>query len=119
MTPDDELPPSIQLAFAPLHKAALGVACGVAFGALICLVTIAGIVRGAPLDASLRLLSEYFAGYTVTPVGAAIGLAWGFVTGFVVGWFLAFMRNFTLAASVFWLRTRAEMRATRDFLDHI
>jgi len=119
MTQDDELPTSIQLAFAPLHKAALGVACGVAFGALICLITIVGIVRGAPLATSLTLLSEYLAGYSVTTTGAAIGLAWGFLIGFVVGWFFAFMRNFILAASVFWLRTRAEMQATRDFLDHI
>lgn len=114
-----ELPTPIQLAFAPLHKAALGVACGVAFGAAICFVTLVGVVLKAPPDSPLRLLSEYFAGYSVTPVGALIGLAWGFVTGFVTGWFIAFMRNFTLAASVFWIRTRAEMRATRDFLDHI
>jgi len=118
MTPD-ELPSPIRLAFAPLHKAAFGVACGTALGAAICLATIVGLSRGATPASGLQLLSEYFAGYTVTPLGAVIGLAWGFGTGFVIGWFIAFVRNFTLAASVFWLRTRAEMSATRDFLDHI
>ncbi|MGH7616523.1 MAG: hypothetical protein ACREPM_04785, partial [Gemmatimonadaceae bacterium] len=115
----DELPTPIRLAFAPLHKAAFGVACGTAMGAVICLFTLVGARPHAPDESPLRLLSEYFAGYSVTPLGSIIGLAWGFVTGFVVGWFIAFVRNLTLAASVFWLRTRAELTATRDFLDHI
>ena len=67
----------------------------------------------------LALLSEYYAGYTVSLEGAFIGLLWGFATGFVMGWFVAFCRNLVLAASVFWIRTRAELSANRDFLDHI
>jgi hypothetical protein len=107
------------LAFAPLHKRALGVACGVTLGGIICLATLVAMARQLSSDTPLKLLSEYFAGYSVTPVGALIGLLWGFGTGFVIGWFIAFMRNFMLAASMFWLRTREEMKATRDFLDHI
>ena len=48
-----------------------------------------------------------------------IGLLWGFATGFVMGWFVAFCRNLVVAASIFWIRTRAELSANRDFLDHI
>ena len=48
-----------------------------------------------------------------------MGAAWGFLVGFVVGWFTAFVRNLVLAVSIFAARTRAEMTATRDFLDHI
>ena len=42
-----------------------------------------------------------------------------FFVGFVGGWFLAFCRNFVLAATVFWVRTKANLAASRDFLDHI
>jgi hypothetical protein len=37
----------------------------------------------------------------------------------VAGWFTAFVRNFVMAAMVWMARTRAELSATRDFLDHI
>ena len=37
----------------------------------------------------------------------------------VSGWFIAFARNLVLAASIFWIKTRAELSSTRDFLDHI
>ena len=46
-------------------------------------------------------------------------LAWGFVVGFVAGWFSAFTRNFVIAASLWLSRTRNELEASRDFLDHI
>jgi hypothetical protein len=65
------------------------------------------------------LLSQYFAGYSVSFRGALIGLAWGMAVGFCAGWFVAFVRNFVLAVSLFLLRERAELDETRDFLDHI
>jgi hypothetical protein len=37
----------------------------------------------------------------------------------VVGWFFAFCRNLALAVSAFIVRTRAELREVRGFLDHI
>jgi hypothetical protein len=51
--------------------------------------------------------------------GVVIGAAWGFVVAFVAGWFAAFCRNLALAISAFVIRTRAEIEATREFLDHI
>lgn len=107
------------LAFAPLHKRAFGIACGTVSGLFVFLLTAVYLLR-APTDAfRLELLGEYFAGYTVSWSGALVGLAWGFVAGFVAGWFTAFCRNLIIAVSLFVTRTRAELHATRDFLDHI
>jgi hypothetical protein len=120
-SPQDELPVPVRLAFAPIHKRAFGIATGLAAGLGLFTLTIVDLVtrgdRGDPW--SLGLLSEYFAGYSVSVPGAIIGLLWGFGTGFVMGWFVAFCRNLVVAASIFWLRTRAELSANRDFLDHI
>ena len=67
----------------------------------------------------LSLLSNYFPGYTVSWSGAVIGFAWAAFAFFVAGWCCAFVRNFTIVASVWLVRTRAELVAARDFLDHI
>lgn len=105
------------LAFAPLHKRAFGVALGLASGATLAVMTIVAVLRGGPDQ--LGLLSNYFYGYTVTWTGAAVGFAWMSFVGFCAGWFTAFSRNFIIAASLWLGRTRAELEATRDFLDHI
>ena len=115
----DEVPLHLTLAFAPLHKRAFGVAIGLAAGLAVFLLTVVEMLGNPSGPSPLALLNEYFAGYTVSLTGAFIGLFWGFGTGFVMGWFLAFCRNLVVAASIFWIRTRAELRANRDFLDHI
>jgi len=118
-SPDPGLPPAAALAFAPLHKRALGVACGVVGGLAIGGVTAFNllVLNGEP--GSLHLLGEYFAGYQVSWPGVLIGAFWGFVTCFVFGWFAAFLRNLVLAALLFVARTKQELAQTRDFLDHI
>lgn len=116
---DVTLPRRVALAFAPLHKRAFGIATGAAGAAAMLLVSILGIVRDSGHPSPIALLAEYFAGYSVSPTGAVVGVLWGFATGFVIGWFIAFARNLVLAASIFWIRTRAELSSTRDFLDHI
>ena len=115
----EPLPRVLSLAFAPLHKRAFGVAVGLAAGLSIMLATWIYLVRGPFPGENLALLSHYFAGYTVSWPGSVIGFLWGMVTGFVGGWFFAFCRNLVLALSIFWIRTRAEMAQSRDFLDHI
>jgi len=109
----------VSLAFEPLHKRALGMAIGLATGLSAFLLTAVMVIRNPPERPDLLLLAEYFYGYTVTWQGAFIALAWGFVAGFAAGWFVAFSRNFILAASLWLGRTRSELDATRDFLDHI
>lgn len=116
---NESLEPDLLLAFAPVHKRAFGTAVGTAAALAVALFTVAGVLLDPDGRGPLGLLGEYFAGYTVTWGGAAIGAAWGFFVGFVAGWFVAFARNLVVAAWIFAARTRAELRATRDFLDHI
>ena len=106
-------------AFAPLHKRAFGVATGVAGALLMALVTIAGIVLPGGRELPLYLVENFFEGYTVTWPGVFVGAAWGFGVAFIAGWFAAFCRNLALAISAFFIRTRAELDSTREFLDHI
>lgn len=115
----EKLDPRLMLAFAPIHKRAFGVAVGTAAGLLVLLVTVTSLVLDPGGRVPLGLLSEYFAGYRVSWQGALIGGAWAFFVGFVAGWLMAFVRNLAIATWIFVVRARAELRATRDFLDHI
>jgi hypothetical protein len=107
------------LAFAPLHKRAFATAVGCATALAMMLLSLASMMLDPDDQLNLALLSEYLAGYTVSPAGALIGAAWGFFIGFVSGWFFAFSRNLAMATWVFLVWTRAELNQTRDFLDHI
>ncbi|HEX6575379.1 MAG TPA: hypothetical protein VF042_10465 [Gemmatimonadaceae bacterium] len=120
--PDDveaSVPKSTLMLFAPLDKRAFGAAIGVASALLIFALTALQLIVKPEPSLELSLLSQYFAGYTVSWPGAFIGAAWVFVTGFCAGWFTAFVRNFALAISLFMLRSKAELADSRDFLDHI
>ena len=109
----------LAMAFAPLHKRAFGMAIGTATGLVVFAMTVVCVLRPPDPAFDLGLLSNYFAGYTVSWPGAFLGLGWGFVSGFVAGWFLAFCRNLMIAISTFLIRTRAQLAQSRDFLDHI
>jgi ABC-type Fe3+ transport system permease subunit len=110
---------ALELAFAPLHKRAFGVALGSAAALAMVIVTVAVLVTDRAQEFPLGLLGQYFAGYTVSWPGVLVGAGWGFVVAFVAGWFFAFCRNAALAITAFAIRTRAELTQTRDFLDHI
>lgn len=114
-----DVPRQLLLAFAPIHKRALGIAVGTVSALTLFGLTAFHVIVRPPDALNLWLLQQYFYGYTVTWGGAFLGAAWGFFTGFVGGWFLAFCRNFAIAASLFFSRTAAELDETRDFLDHI
>jgi hypothetical protein len=117
-TAEHPLPASTTYLFAPLDKRAFGVALGVAGALVITGITVLDLLVAKRWE-GLILLDQYFAGYSVSWTGAVIGGAWGFAVGFCAGWLLAFIRNLTLALSLFMLRTRAELDETSDFLDHI
>jgi hypothetical protein len=106
------------LAFTPVHKRAFGMAVGAAMGLLLFAATVFCVVRGGH-PAFVDLIANYYPGYSVSWPGAAIGFVWASFSFFVAGWFCAFCRNFVIAASIWMARTRAELAATRDFLDHI
>lgn len=115
----DEVPEELLLAFAPIHKRAFGLAVGTALGGLIALATIVATLFPEGRADGLALLSQYFVGYTVSWTGALVGFAWAGFVGFVVGWFTAFCRNLMIAVQIWYGRTKQELRATHDFLDHI
>lgn len=116
---EDELPHGLVLAFAPLHKRAFGTAIGTAAAALVFCLTAVHLIVRPEAGPRIELLGHYFYGYDVSWTGALIGAFWAFVAGFVAGWFVAFCRNLVIAISIFLTRTRAELQATRDFLDHV
>ncbi len=115
----EPLSPALEAVFVPLHKRAFGMATGSATGLLFFALTAVLMLRPGTEAPDLRILDEYFYGYTVSWPGAFIALAWGFVAGFAMGWFAAFTRNFVIALSLWQGRNRSELEATRDFLDHI
>ena len=115
----EALPRSATLLFAPLDKRAFGVAIGIASGLVLFAVTVVDLALLSSRWQGIKLLKEYFPGYTLSRQGAFIGLLWGFAVGFCAGWFVAFVRNLVMAISLFILQTRAELDDTRDFLDHI
>ncbi len=114
----DELPENLRLAFLPLHKRAFGLAVGLTLGGFLFLVTVVATLAPGPAPL-LPLLGQYFPGYTVSWVGAVVGFAWATFAFFVAGWFSAWVRNLVIAISIWLVRTREELGAMRDFLDHI
>lgn len=109
----------IQQWFAPMHKAAFGVAVGLT-AAIVMFAITAFHVLLAPGDTSaIMLLSQYFYGYRVDWLGAFIGAGWAGISGFAAGCFFAFVRNFVLALWLFTKRTKADLMATRDILDQL
>lgn len=109
----------LQRAFAPMHKRAFGTSVGLTAALAVFAVTAFHVVATPPRGLPIELLAQYFYGYTVSWTGAFIGAWWAFVVGFVGGWFAAFLRNFATAVWLMGVRIKANLEATRDFLDHI
>jgi hypothetical protein len=116
----EELPSPLLLAFAPMHRMAMGVAGGVVCGGLLLVMTLALVIKGGyPVGPNLALLGQFFFGYTVTLPGAFVGLLWGFLTGFLLGYGFALVRNLAVWLWLVVIRSRAEMEQYGDFLDHL
>jgi hypothetical protein len=105
-------------AFAPLHRTAMGVACGVVLGGLLAVATTVPIIRGNDF-LSFGLLAQFFWGYSVSWRGVFVVLLWGFGVGFVLGYGFAFIRNATVWLWLTVIRSRAEMDQYSDLLDHL
>lgn len=114
-----ELPSNEALAFSPLHKLHFGTAVGLTSALVVVGATMIDLLTGRDGSSPLTLLNQFFYGYSVSPVGLAVGGLWAFFVGWVGGWFVAFSRNFVMALMVFWIRARANLEASREFLDHI
>jgi hypothetical protein len=107
------------LAFAPIHRRALGIASGVVLGGFLSLLTLVAVLRGGEAVNGLSLLSQFFWGYSVSWLGILTVFLWGFGLGFIAGWCMALFRNAMVWIWLTAIRSRAEMSAYSDFLDHL
>jgi hypothetical protein len=115
-----EIPQQVLLAFAPLHRVALGVASGVVSGGMLFALTMILVVKGGyPLGPNLALMGEFLYGYTVSFTGAFVGLAWGLGLGYILGWGFAVAHNLATWLWLLVIRSQAEMEQYGDFLDHM
>jgi protoporphyrinogen oxidase len=103
-----------------LDKAALAGAVGVTCGAVLFLVTLVAILQADPfLTENLGLISEFFAGYTVTPGGAFLGLIHGLIWGGVLGWLFAYLHNLAIGLYSRFVLRQVFRDTMRDLLDYI
>ena len=111
----DKILPAV---FSRMDPLGLATAVGSVLGLLIFFTTTWLVITGGPASVYLKLLNQYFFGYTVTVKGAFIGLAYGFSWGFLLGWLIAYLRNFFIAYYIYRIRRKVELLTFRDFLDH-
>jgi hypothetical protein len=76
------------------------------------------IKGGEVIGPNLRLLGQYFYGYSVTLKGAFIGMAYSFFWGFLFGWLFAYLRNLFIGFFIYRARKKTELMKFKDFLDH-
>jgi hypothetical protein len=83
VTKEEEL---ITSAVVQLNAAFLGLVAGLLLGFGLFVATIWLVLKGGPHPgAHLRLLSQYFPGYSVTFLGSLVGFLYAFVVGFIGG----------------------------------
>jgi protoporphyrinogen oxidase len=119
-TVSEALGETLGLVFSKLDRTAFALAVGAVSGVTLFLATAILVLKGGEtVGPNLVLLSQYFPGYTVTPVGSLLGLLYGFMAGVAGGWLFALVRNGMMALSSTAIRRRAEWRALRKLLDYV
>ena len=104
--------------FARMDKFAFAVAVGAVCGLLVFSATMWIISRGGDvLNSHLRLLGQYFIGYTVTARGGFIAFGYSFFWGFLFGWLFAYLRNLFLAIYIYIIKRKVELLSLKDFFD--
>jgi protoporphyrinogen oxidase len=108
----------LEKTFARMDKLGFAVALGSVLGGAIFLATLLLVAKGGPgVGPNLRLLSQYFFGYTVTVRGAFIGFGYSFFWGFLFGWLFAYLRNGLIGYFVYRVKRKAELLKFKNFLD--
>lgn len=74
-----------------LDRKAFALASGILWGVIILIATIWVILRGG--GEHLRLLDQFYLGYSISALGAVIGLIYGFVSGYIICWIFAWLYN--------------------------
>ena len=102
-----------------MDKLAFAFAVGTVCGLLVLSATLWIISRGGDVQNShLRLLGQYFIGYTVTVKGGLIAFVYSFFWGFLFGWLFAYLRNLFLAIYIYRIKRKAELLSLKDFFDN-
>jgi protoporphyrinogen oxidase len=105
-------------AFARMDKLAFATAVGTICGLLVLGATLWIISRGGDvLNSHLRLLAQYFVGYTVTVKGGFIAFGYSFFWGFLFAWLFAYLRNLFLAIYIYNIKRKVELLSLKDFFD--
>jgi len=74
-----------------------GIVGGVLGGVGLLVVTLWLVIKGGPnVGAHLRLLANFFPGYSVTWTGSLLGLLYGFAAGFLLAYAASRLYNFFL-----------------------
>ncbi len=103
-----------------LDKAALAGAVGITAGAVLFLMTLVAVLQADPfLTQNLSLISEFFAGYTVSFSGAFLGLLHGLIWGGVVGWLFAYVHNMAIGLYSRFVLRQVFRGTMKDLLDYI
>jgi protoporphyrinogen oxidase len=106
--------------FARMDKLAFATAVGSVSGLLFFIATIWLIIKGGDVvGPNLKLLGQYFIGYTVTVKGAFTAFGYSFVWSFLLGWLFAYLRNLFLALYIYRVKKKAELLSLGDFFDHL
>lgn len=81
-------------AVARIQAAVLALVIGLVCGLGLFLITVWLILKGGEnVGPHLALLSNFFAGYSVTWRGSIIGFFWGFLVGALIGWAIGKVYN--------------------------
>lgn len=84
----------VRRAVARLKAGILGLVFGLILGlGLFAMTAILLIENGPNTGYHLRLLGNYFIGYSVTWKGAFIGFLWAFAVGAIIGWSIGIIYN--------------------------
>jgi protoporphyrinogen oxidase len=111
----DPLLELLRQAYARYDAKALGGAVGVVMGGCVFLATALLLLRGGPVvGPNLKLIGQYFLGYSVTWSGALVGLVEGAALGFVIGWMLATVINLVVAVHRDSLLRKLELQVAFD-----
>jgi hypothetical protein len=65
--------------------------CGALWGGSVFLLTLFAALQGH--GEHLKLLANYYPGYSITPLGALVGLLWAALDGIIFGWLGALVYN--------------------------
>lgn len=87
----------LMAAFGKLDIPAFTIALGFTFAILLFFLTAVLLLKGAPngteIGGHLKIISQFFPGYTVTWGGSVFAVVYGFLTGAIVGFVWATLWN--------------------------